>query len=243
MKRWIRYASAAGVLVAAASAAPLTAPESPASAIVVSSCGVATSTSWRLVSATSPTSPCQVVATVGTSASFSLGAHFHWSIPRSSSSSVKVTAKGRARTAGGLTGVFTAVHAGTAMITATGVMVCPTGEACPDLAMLWRLHVTVVASTSHAAVTVTRADAGQSYTLVPGQEVVVSLGSSTAYTWSEPRSSDAAVLEMVSGTAGQATLFAEATGTATVTVIGDPSCAPKCLVMSTIVLFHFTVTS
>lgn len=105
-------------------------------------CGVAGSgASWQVVTSTAP---CHVEVVVGTSVPLRLSPSFRWSRPHSTSDVIKVTSTHPAT--GGLTGLIVAQHLGTTTLSSAGVMACAKGNACPDLAMLWTLHVTVVKS-------------------------------------------------------------------------------------------------
>ena len=95
--------------------------------------------------------------------------------------------------------------------------------------------------------TVTEADSGKSYTLHRGDRLVVQL-SGSSLDWTEPASSNDAVLHRTSGSVGtdgsaQATFSANAQGQADVTSTGDPPCrksSPPCMAPS--MLFQVSVT-
>jgi len=77
-------------------------------------------------------------------------------------------------------------------------------------------------------ITVTEADEGHHYTLHRGDSLVVEL-SGLDLTWTEPSSSNQAVLERTSGSSGttaKATLLAASSGNATVNAMGYPNCSP-----------------
>jgi hypothetical protein len=96
-------------------------------------------------------------------------------------------------------------------------------------------------------ITVTEADSGKSYTLHRGDHMVVQL-SGSSLDWTEPASSNDAVLHRTSGSVGadgsaQATFSANAKGQADVTSTGDPPCrksTPPCMAPS--MLFQVSVT-
>lgn len=241
MKNSARLLAAAGaLLVATAALVPLGATSAPAatSTSPKSGCGIPTSGAWQLTSRV----PCRATAPAATSVSFNLNSHFHWSIPTSNSTAVTISATRVAP--GGMRGTLHAVHAGTALLRATGVMVCPAGKACPALAMLWTLRVKVVApSTGHVTVTVTQTSNGNTVTVREGDLLDVTLAGITINTWSVPTASDSSVLERISATAGHAIFLALGTGTATVRAVNNPSCLPKCLEPSGLISIHVVVTS
>ena len=94
-------------------------------------------------------------------------------------------------------------------------------------------------------VTVTEADSGKSYTLHRGDHLVVQL-QGNSYEWTEPASSNDAVLHRTSGSSGTtatATFSATGDGKADVTSTGDAPCrksTPPCMVPSR--LFQVSVT-
>jgi len=98
-------------------------------------------------------------------------------------------------------------------------------------------------TTSPRSITVTEADNGRSYSLHEGDRLFIQLMGPAIYTWSEPVSSNGAVLELSVGSPGNiatATFVARSTGQARVTAVGNPSCYPQCLAPSR--LFVLTVS-
>jgi hypothetical protein len=78
---------------------------------------------------------------------------------------------------------------------------------------------------------VTQADNGDSYTLRSADRLVVQLSGPTAYTWTEPASSDPTVLHRLKGSSGAtatADFVAKAQGKSDVTAIDNPNCLPRC---------------
>jgi len=67
---------------------------------------------------------------------------YRWSTPTSSTTAVEVVDVER-QASGQLDGDLIAVRAGQATVTATGPVLCPPEGACPQLVLLWKLHVTV----------------------------------------------------------------------------------------------------
>lgn len=93
-----------------------------------------------------------------------------------------------------------------------------------------RFSLTAVISSP--TVRVTQGDSGQSYVLHRGTLLVVQLSGPTIYTWTEPASSNSAVLQRTGGSSGNAvtaTFVAEAKGAARVTAFDNPNCYPLCL--------------
>ena len=107
-------------------------------------------------------------------------------------------------------------------------------------------HVTVfrlTSSTSTSSVTVTQADNGQILALQVGARLTVDLAGPANYTWSEPTSSAASVLERtegMSGTTATATFVATSAGHVHVTALDNPNCYPQCLPPSR--LFSLTIS-
>lgn len=192
---------------------------------------------------TSGTEPCAVTTEVGATVHVSLPIGFTWEDPRSDSGVVEVTGIEKPA-GGGLTAELRAVTAGQAKVTSAGSIVCAPGQPCPQLARLWGLRVTVVQrATPPRTVTLTQDDSGTSLTLHSGDGVDVMLSGPAVYVWTEPVSSDAAVLEQVWGSSGVtagADFLAVVPGTTTVTATGNPACYPKCLAPSR--SFRVTVT-
>lgn len=91
------------------------------------------------------------------------------------------------------------------------------------------------------SITVTLADSGRSFPLREGSRLTVQLVGPTIYTWSEPMSTNEAVLERTGGSSGAnavATFDALSAGQVRVTAIDNPNCYPQCLTPSRL----FTVT-
>ena len=103
------------------------------------SCGVVAGP--HVVIAKSPFT-CQVTVRSGDTVQLVLSSGFNWNDPVSSSASVRVTDVQRPD-AGGLTAFLVAVAPGRATVSASGTVVCPAEEACPALARLYRLAITV----------------------------------------------------------------------------------------------------
>jgi hypothetical protein len=237
--RYLFQAAAGALIVAAAALVPLgVTPASPATTTAPKSgCAIPATGAWQITSRL----PCRATAPAATSVSFNLNSHFRWSVPTSSSSAVTISATRVAP--GGMIGTLHAVSAGTAVLRAVGVMVCPAGKACPALAMSWTLRVTVVAaSTGHVTVTATQANSGGTVTIREGDLLNVTLSGPTLNSWSEPTATDSSVLDRISATAGHAIFIALGTGTATVTAIEHASCYPKCLAPARIIQIHVVVT-
>jgi hypothetical protein len=92
-------------------------------------------------------------------------------------------------------------------------------------------------------ITVTQADSGRHYSLHKGARLFVQLTGPANYTWSEPASSNGAVLERTAGSSGTiatATFVATSTGQVRVSAVDNPNCYPQCLPPSR--LFDFTVS-
>jgi hypothetical protein len=86
---------------------------------------------------------------------------------------------------------------------------------------------------SSRTVTVTDADNGRHITLHKADLLEVKLSGLSAFTWTEPASSDRAVLRRQAGSSGRAAgarFLALSTGTATVTATDVPNCYPHCAV-------------
>lgn len=101
-------------------------------------------------------------------------------------------------------------------------------------------HLSKVAKT----ITVTEADEGHHYTLHKGGSLIVEL-SDPNLTWTEPTSSNQAVLERTSGLSGstaKATFLAVSSGNATVNAMGYPNCSPTVGCPEYILEFMVSVT-
>ena len=94
-------------------------------------------------------------------------------------------------------------------------------------------------------ITVTAADSGRSLTLHRGERLAVQLTGPTLYTWTEPASSNMAVLQRKSGSSGgqaSALFVATRTGRAMVTATDNPNCYPECLPPSRLFQVSLSVT-
>jgi len=190
---------------------------------------------------TSQPEPCTVTTRVGASIHIVLDPGFRWDTPTSDSSIVEVVNVER-QSSGRLDADLRATGVGQATVSATGGVLCPPGQPCPALARLWALHITVGATSSRTT-TVTQADSGHTYELRKGDGLVVQLSGPSSYTWTDPASSDQAVLQPTSGSSGasaSATFAALARGQVEVTATDNPNCYPECLAPSR--LFQVTVS-
>jgi hypothetical protein len=98
-------------------------------------------------------------------------------------------------------------------------------------------------SRSPRTITVTQADSGHRYRIHEKDRLVVNLYGPSIYTWTEPSSSNEAVLQRTSGTSGStatATFIAMEKGRVDVSAVDNPNCYPQCLPPSR--LFHVIVT-
>lgn len=91
---------------------------------------------------TSRPEPCDVSTRVGGTISIVLDAGFSWNTPTSDTGAVEVADVQR-QPSGSLSAVLQAARVGQATVSAGGSVLCPPGQACPALARLWQLHVTV----------------------------------------------------------------------------------------------------
>ena len=148
----VGLALAGVVMTAAACGSPPTPCSGPATSTPTSTSG-ATSTSVAPadecgvlpgpgVTITSPSEPCAVTTRVGTTVRVSLPAGFNWGDPHSDSAAVTIGNIARPA-GGGLTATLIAAAPGRATVRATGTVACAPGQACPQLARLWALQVTV----------------------------------------------------------------------------------------------------
>ena len=104
-------------------------------------------------------------------------------------------------------------------------------------------RVQLTTAPSPQTITVTQADSGQSVSLHEGDHLVVQLSGPAIYTWTEPVSSNGAVLARSTGSSGKAataSFVATLTGLVRVTASGNPNCYPQCLAPSR--LFVLTVS-
>jgi flavin reductase (DIM6/NTAB) family NADH-FMN oxidoreductase RutF len=93
----------------------------------------------------------------------------------------------------------------------------------------------LTALTPPRTIDVTLADSGRRYSLTRGARLVVQLSGPAIYIWSEPVSSNSAVLKRTVGSSANpslTTFIAEKTGEARVTAVGSPKCYPLCLMPS-----------
>jgi hypothetical protein len=84
-------------------------------------------------------------------------------------------------------------------------------------------------------VDVTLADSGRHYSLTRGTRLVIQLSGPAIYAWTEPVSSNPAVLKRAVGSSANptnTTFIAEKIGEARVTAEGNPKCYPQCLMPS-----------
>jgi hypothetical protein len=86
--------------------------------------------------------PCVVQIRLAGNARLNLGTGFHWGIPTSTSSAVRVTSISR-NSVGVFSAVLRATKVGRATVRDTGTEVCNPGVMCPDIAILWTLQVVV----------------------------------------------------------------------------------------------------
>ncbi len=193
-------------------------------------CGVVLSPD---VVVTAQPEPCTVAIHVGATIRIALDPGFRWDTPKSDSSIVEVVNVER-QSSGRLDADLRAAGVGQATVSATGSVLCAPGQPCPALARLWALHITI-APPSPGTITVTQADSGRSYALHLGDHLVVQLSGPSNYTWTEPTSSDQAVLQSTGGSSGasaSAGFLAAAIGAVKVTATDNPNCYPQCLAPS-----------
>jgi len=215
------------VTVSAAASVTTTAPAT----VLTPTCGIIPSSSVRIMS---KSEPCVVTTHVGGTFNVELRAGFRWHLPVSTSNAVRVSAISLARTGRrSLVARVKAVHAGTALISSSGVIVCAAGRACPDLALYWALKVIVTGTTAaSASVAMNNTDSGRRYTLHVGDHVNLALAGLPMYWWTEPTSSHQSVLERTAGSTGHqavAQFVATAPGRASVMAVENPNCSPTCL--------------
>jgi len=99
-------------------------------------------------------------------------------------------------------------------------------------------------TTAPRIVTATEVNNGQRWTLHIGDRLVVHLSGPSIYNWTAAVSSNAAVLERLSGTSGKSsttTFVARSIGNARVTSTGNPVCYPQCLTPSRLYNLNVTV--
>ena len=105
---------------------------------VADPCGVVTGPDVVITSE----SPCQVSTRVGITIHIILDPGFGWETPVSNSNVIEVADVVRA-TSGRLEADLIAAQSGRATVSSAGGVICPPRQACPALARLWRLQVTV----------------------------------------------------------------------------------------------------
>jgi hypothetical protein len=111
------------------------APTTPSSGVV---CGIVPGPDVTVTNS----GGCAVRATLGADIEVELGSSMRWSNPSSDSAAVTVVSTDKPA-AGGLDATLRASALGQATVSADGVAVCNPGEACPALAELWRVMITV----------------------------------------------------------------------------------------------------
>lgn len=216
--------------VTVSAATSVTTTTAPAT-VLTPTCGVVPSSSVRIIS---KSEPCVVTTHVGATFNVELRAGFRWHVPVSNSKAVSVSAISLAPTGQRtLVARVKALHAGTALVSSSGVIVCATGRACPDLALYWALKVIVTDTVSGSAmVAMNNSDSGRRYTLHVGDSVNLALAGLRMYWWTEPTSSHQSVLERTTGTTGHqamAHFVATAPGRVSVMAVENPNCSPTCL--------------
>jgi hypothetical protein len=122
------------ILVSTVSSAGAT---STTSALVA--CGIVANPAVHVVS---KDSPCAIRVGVGANVRIKLRSGFRWGYPLSTSKAVVVTTISRS-SAGVSAATLHAAVVGHAIIRVTGTVSCKPGVACPDLALLWMLKITV----------------------------------------------------------------------------------------------------
>jgi hypothetical protein len=113
--------------------------------------------------------------------------------------------------------------------------------------MLWTLKVIVTKSAS-AALTLhlTSADTGNTYSVRPGDRVVVALNAVAKYTWSEPNVTKSTVVRRISARAGasaHALFVARASGRTMLVATQKPTCATGCSARTRRFWLNVVVTS
>jgi hypothetical protein len=215
---------ALGTSIPAANASTTTTVAIPST----SRCGIAASDVVRVVTADTP---CTVATHVGGSFEIVLRSGWSWGTPVSSSKSVIVSDITKS-SMGVASAVLTATSVGAATIDVTGTIYCAKGKVCPDLAMLWTLKVIVTKSASTAlTLRVTSQDADNTYSVRPGDRLLVTLDPSAKYQWSEPSATTGIVVRRISGRAGATAsgLFvARSSGRARVVATQSPNCGARC---------------
>ena len=96
-----------------------------------------------------------------------------------------------------------------------------------------------------SSIQVTSADNGRSFSLRVGQSLSLALTGYSAATWTEPVSSNGAVLRLTTATSGQsatASFVAVAPGRSEVSATNNPRCYPECLPPSRLFVVNVTVS-
>ncbi|MEO9180601.1 MAG: hypothetical protein ABI298_03005 [Acidimicrobiales bacterium] len=216
--------------VSPTAASTVTTSTSPAS-VLTPTCGVVASSSVRIIS---KSEPCVVTTHVGVAFDVELRAGFKWHLPVTNSRAVSVSAIALAPIGQGtLVARVKARRAGTALISSSGVIVCTTGQACPELALYWALRIVVTGSSSTSAmVALNNMDSGRHYTVHVGDRLNLALVGLPMYWWTEPTSSRQSVLARTGGSNGHralANFVATAPGRVSVMAVENPNCSPECL--------------
>jgi hypothetical protein len=226
--------------VSSATTARSTSNSHHASAHAATTCGVVANAQARI---TSQPRPCTVTIEVGARMGVSLDRGFQWGNPQSSSRATTLSAVTHP-SGGGLRATLRATALGRATVTSTGTIICPPGQTCPMLALLWSLRVIVVRHLyAPQTISVTQDDSGRHFTLHRGDRLAVRLAGPTFYTWTALNASDPSVLRRVASSTGStagASFVAAGPGTAKVSAVDNPNCYPQCLPPSR--LFQVSVT-
>ncbi len=214
----------------ASAASPITTTTMRAT-VLTPTCGVVPSRSVRFIS---KSEPCVVTTHVGDTFDVELRAGFKWHLPVTSSMAVSVSAVALAPAGQrALVARVRAVRAGTTLVSSSGVIVCATGQACPDLALYWALNVIVTArSSASVMLAMNNTDSGRRYTVHVGDRVILTLAGLPMYWWTEPTSSHQLVLARTGGSTGHravAHFVASAPGRVSVMAVENPNCSPTCL--------------
>jgi hypothetical protein len=222
--------SAMSLPVTASATSSVTTTTTPAT-VLTPTCGVVPTSAVRIIS---KSEPCVVTTHVGGAFVVELRAGFKWHLPVSSSRAVGVSAISLA-TSGkrSLVARVKGLRVGTTLVSSSGVIVCPPGRACPDLALFWSLKVIVTDSVTGAAmVAMNNNDSGRRLILHVGDRVNLALAGLSMYSWTEPTSSSESVLTRTGGARGHravASFVATSPGRVSVMAVENPYCAPSCL--------------
>jgi len=155
-----------------------------------------------------------------------------WSEPASTNKDVLKRTGGSSGEAA--SGRFLAVAKGEVKVTAGSHLVCSSICAGPSLPV-FEISVMVVGAATWAVtsrtIKVNYSDNGHRYRLHKSDHLDVQLSSPSIVTWTEPSSSNQAVLQRTGGSSGAMStgaFIATAKGRVQVTATGTPSCAPVC---------------